>query len=408
MLTAGIICLIIGIITFIQAWKFRYDAKKSLESSSNQLQHSKSLCNLADSFLIQSNDKSQKTIETFNAINLILLEIQKINSDLISKKQEIAIIAEKAKGLIDINQSVLDETRNDLNESVSLLVNADNKLQKAEALYLKTADLADATEDNYARTIKLLDNAPLKLRSRKCAILLSGHMRTFSKCHESFMNMIARPLQADIFISTWATCGMSMLKDANRRIKESPIDESSLRIYENIKAINIEQEQELKPNFLRKHKINTYTQKPNEQYQAYINAGFRYIVPRLYSMWYKINDVNKLRKEYESKNGFQYDIVIRCRPDLLFKNKIHQEIWDISENKLYIARSECHAGWNDQFAFGNSLIMDVYAEMYNYLDQYISENLDIGIWAEGLMERHFQGKFGINTSKTNIIYEIGK
>ncbi len=91
------------------------------------------------------------------------------------------------------------------------------------------------------------------------------------------------------------------------------------------------------------------------------------------SMYKKMYMSNIIRKEYENENNFQYDYIIRIRPDLVIKEYLPKYIFtDNNDLNLHIPsdrignflRSEMCADW---MAIGKNYSMDIYFNMYNYL-----------------------------------------
>ena len=63
--------------------------------------------------------------------------------------------------------------------------------------------------------------------------------------------------------------------------------------------------------------LNYGKQEPDDQ------EGFRNrTVNNCLSYFYSLNEVNKLKKEYEYANDFKYDWVVRCRTDTLLPSPI--------------------------------------------------------------------------------------
>ena len=86
----------------------------------------------------------------------------------------------------------------------------------------------------------------------------------------------------------------------------------------------------------------------------------------LEKMWWGINSANRLKLNYEQQNGFKYDFVIRCRPDLIIHNPL-----ELKPNDIFIPIGWDHrSGYNDTFAYGSSEQIDWYAELYNNLIPY--------------------------------------
>ena len=87
-------------------------------------------------------------------------------------------------------------------------------------------------------------------------------------------------------------------------------------------------------------------------------------------MFNKIYLANKLKKEYEIKNNFLYDYVIRIRPDLVVKEHLPSYIFkDDYKNKIYmpiISKIFIKYGYPDFMAISNSHNMDIYSNIFNY------------------------------------------
>jgi hypothetical protein len=83
----------------------------------------------------------------------------------------------------------------------------------------------------------------------------------------------------------------------------------------------------------------------------------------LISMFYSIYKSNMLKIKYEKDNNVEFDCVIRMRSDSLLINNIALEEYDM--NNLNIPSGRDWGGLNDQFAFGNSNVMNLYSETFN-------------------------------------------
>lgn len=88
----------------------------------------------------------------------------------------------------------------------------------------------------------------------------------------------------------------------------------------------------------------------------------------LYSMTYSINESNNLKKNNEKKENIIYDIVIRCRFDIVI-NSFNLNLNDIDLEKIYVS-GEINPLINDQFAISSSENMDYYADFYNRIEEY--------------------------------------
>lgn len=100
------------------------------------------------------------------------------------------------------------------------------------------------------------------------------------------------------------------------------------------------------------------------------------------SMFYGIEQVMNLKKEYEEENNFKYDYVIRMRSDLEFKQSPGQ-FEDYDQDKLHVYRVNPGPDWIqtgveefavlDIIAWGGSEVMDKYGTTYSNLERILSE-----------------------------------
>lgn len=199
----------------------------------------------------------------------------------------------------------------------------------------------------------------------KTALLLSG------KCEEHYYDSIYKtliePYNSDIFISSWID---------NINIKYIlDLYKPSLSKFESLSSV-----QNLKDKFLdfsKKNGVNPYKS--------------------TFHMFYKLYDVNNLRKEYENRNNVKYDLIIKSRFDLNFGEKMKcsqiepfifnkiddKEINDAINNNYLYLRTDPYLGgkyitywiW-DQFAFGNDHNMNIYCNTFENLEKIISSKRD--------------------------------
>lgn len=100
------------------------------------------------------------------------------------------------------------------------------------------------------------------------------------------------------------------------------------------------------------------------------------------SMFYGIEQVMKLKKEYEQENNFKYDYVVRMRSDLLFladqgpfenynKEKLHA--FEIIPQQDWIQTGVKDYAILDIVAWGGSDVMDKYSSTYSNLERILDE-----------------------------------
>jgi hypothetical protein len=180
----------------------------------------------------------------------------------------------------------------------------------------------------------------------RIALCISGFLRSCDGCVESLRNFILRPFNPDVFISTWEA--------------EDPADQS-LAIAEDLyrpKAM----ETQVWPNVLASWGDLSEFEKRKRADTT---------VPNVLGMFYKIYRCNQLKKAAESTQGFRYDVVVRLRTDLMFFDT--PPLQETVSGHVAIGNSFGYGGLPDLFAYGDSMVMDVYSDLVTKIPQYISE-----------------------------------
>jgi hypothetical protein len=112
---------------------------------------------------------------------------------------------------------------------------------------------------------------------------------------------------------------------------------------------------------------------------------------------YCLKKCNELKSTFESENNFNYDIVVRIRPDILLLDhsvlERNVESWDMDQY-VYTTDHDDHHGYNDRFYFSNSKNMNFLSNRLDLLDYY----MDIG----GVFHYETFFKFCINYRELKI------
>lgn len=207
----------------------------------------------------------------------------------------------------------------------------------------------------------------------RIALLLSGHYRSFDSTLTSLQkHILAVNPNIDVFLSTYyeidhCNCQKISINDAIKLIDK--IVES----------------------------LDTF---PHSQIMVERNTEFLRNMQAVLSMFYKIKSCNDLKIKYEQDNNFKYDIVVRSRPDLLFKHDIKFE----PSQGITTSAYGNFAGVNDQFAYGNSIDMDVYCNMYDNITS-VLENYNIHFSPELMLARYLEMN-NMQVNKIDIDYDI--
>ena len=187
------------------------------------------------------------------------------------------------------------------------------------------------------------------------AICLSGSLRKIKKALRSVED-VSKTGNVKLFIHTW-----NFEKETNLQNQRVTPDEDSNTNYLlnkfNIEAVLIDKYESKEFLFeeIKKYSVKV-TQYPN---------AFSY-----YPMHYSIKRANDLKKVYEIENNFIFDIVYRMRFDSEILNPEKLPMNKINENVIIIPNTDRdHSGINNQFAYGSSIGMDCYSNLFDSLNK---------------------------------------
>ena len=212
---------------------------------------------------------------------------------------------------------------------------------------------------------------------QRIAVCISGQIRSSAEKLKEIAEK-AREVDADVFISVWKERG-------GKTIESGPKHISFVRLFGG-KFANF---------FPRNWIMQFHTEFPN--WRDFIPAKSQVTEAELLDifpdafveieadkpeldleneknslrMLYKIHRCNLLKKKYEKDHGFEYDRVIRVRPDMLidFKSLTEPELED-SELLIFLRREN---SVHDKYWAGSSDTDNIMADMYEYsLDNRIS------------------------------------
>ena len=125
--------------------------------------------------------------------------------------------------------------------------------------------------------------------------------------------------------------------------------------------------------------------------------GFRWrTINNCLSYFYSLNEVNKLKKEYEYAKDFKYDWVVRCRTDTVLQTKILFEQLDPSVINFSDLQNQPDGMINDWFDFAGSKEMDVFMSVFPVWQVILEKCMkETGAWCHELMHRKMVDSFGI-------------
>lgn len=233
-------------------------------------------------------------------------------------------------------------------------------------------------------TVKFIPRL-IESKKTRTAVCISGHLRTFEKTGPSIVNNIINRTGADVFIHTWDTLGFDLGRGDAHSI--------SLKTEDYLDKIN----EMFSP---KEIVVEQFFQQDKSKYIDRI-AETR-DPANVLGMFYKIKKCNELKQNYEEKNNFLYDVIIRCRADLNVDTPLNTD--DFSNlNNIFLPEFDFYLGNNDKFAFGTSKIMDLYSLCFDYIPLYYDKGCIFN--AEAIMKYHLN-YFHMPVKRCNIKYTI--
>lgn len=208
------------------------------------------------------------------------------------------------------------------------------------------------------------------MKQYKIAICFSGQMRTWEKTHEaikSFFDIENSPHIIDTFAHTWNYNTWINNKKVNI------LEDTQGTKYQDYSDVEIalEEIEKFKQVYdFKKFVVHKKLHNPNTHWDNFF-----------YSFMYSIF----LKRQYEIENNFEYDIVIKTRPDAIF-NFTNSDIFsaDYDSNRKFIYKPQAPLSitsclnvnkmpfeWfsnnlDDVFFWGDSLSMDLLSDCYRW------------------------------------------
>ena len=144
----------------------------------------------------------------------------------------------------------------------------------------------------------------------RIAVLLYGHLRDFNNCATGLRNHLINKYHCDVFIHTWDETEPSTFAWHKGRSKKKAVDDKVKKqiddLYSPLK-IAIEHQEKWSNEAIIESKYM---------------KGFRFSTAGVHFMFHSMSKANQLRTQFESENGFNYDLVVVTRPDVQLKNDL--------------------------------------------------------------------------------------
>jgi len=204
----------------------------------------------------------------------------------------------------------------------------------------------------------------------RIAVCFSGQWRTGNYCYENLKQFlgILYPY-CDFFIHTWDISKQKCYNLSNVFSKETKLSDNEIeKINKNYKPKKI---------IIQDYKSTYDALVKHEEHSEF--KIFNIIQP----LWYSFMKSIELKKEYELKNSFEYDYVLKLRPDVIF-NPHRRLSQDIELYKDEIANGEFYIeNLMREWTIDNTVVDDVYflsnSKVMNAAAKYYSEWVEWGI-----------------------------
>jgi hypothetical protein len=165
----------------------------------------------------------------------------------------------------------------------------------------------------------------------KVAIHIIGNVRTWDKCQHEFQKAFGNT-NADLFVSTYdAKHGyhphnQGLMRDSGEEYYTDPNEIIELFKPYNLKSIVID-------------KFEDFDAKTSN---FDFDARFKHLHGNCFNPMYKLKHSLEMMTQYEKQNGFEYDVVIKTRSDIMYFDNI-----DLSFNKGQIVIDSANVFPND-------------------------------------------------------------
>jgi hypothetical protein len=220
----------------------------------------------------------------------------------------------------------------------------------------------------------------------RVAVLMTGQMRRWTdpdvlQSIQRFFGLFGPIDTVDIFVSTWSDRGVSYNHgDVKLRGDEGDIvtAEAIRSVYPQVRGVAVRDRKEWEGTLQGVWK-SVYTE--GFEWNGMTIKGT--VVPQLFGIW----DANRMRKEYARTTGTTYDLVIRCRPDVVFRDFTRSLYESCVSNTIYAINNKASGTYYPQriydiFFYGSEAAMDVVCEAYEVLDKLVAHP-----WQNGLHPR---------------------
>ena len=229
----------------------------------------------------------------------------------------------------------------------------------------------------------------------KIALCISGQPRTWKRCYQSWFDAVSHLGEVDVFYHMW---NFNTLPNFAAGFLKTRLPDVTLAPHEIMEIYNT-----LKPT---DHIIDGPRDFPKPNVTNPIAWWTR-------SQFYGLKRCAFLKREYEIRNNFEYDIVLRIRTDLLLNYKLPYQT--LQPNMMYTCVNYHDPEYNtfrigDTFYYANSYTYDLMSNFYDALDYIDASHVmrDKLEYPPELAFYFYMKSMGINNTSTDARFKIAR
>jgi hypothetical protein len=213
----------------------------------------------------------------------------------------------------------------------------------------------------------------------RIAICISGFIRTWEFTKNSFKNLLCKDktYEIDIFVHTYEQNYFECSSGLQDVIYTQ---EEIYKMFEgfNVKNIIIENRDEIHCDIIAENMkfMGCLNNQQQIKESSDVNSKSYSLGIRILDQIRKIERCFDLKREYEKKNNFKYDVTVKTRFDILYKTS---PVWEyIKEGTIYTETDTTGGYPHECVIFGKNSDMDKYSLMYSTINELIfTHNSDI-------------------------------
>ena len=182
----------------------------------------------------------------------------------------------------------------------------------------------------------------------KLAICISGSLRSFEYCKESFVNHIIKSNEKYFDIKLFI-----FIPEDNCSYK--------IKLFDEFNPIT-----KIKKDEIITHKNKIILTGVPSTFKKNIGSlgGLQGYLQQIKG----INETFKMVENYEKENSTKFDFILRCRSDVIYNKNI--ELFKFDTTSITVPQFHSYSGINDRFAFGKRELMKHYMNMFPNITKY--------------------------------------